>query len=242
MEKRQKSKVCFPLPDCLLSINRSELRQEQEEDLSLKELFQQVHPSDELENAVPGYFHKDGLLVRKWLPQSDSFVGDAIFQVIIPIRLRPEILHTAHNTTGHLGVKKTYDSVLRYFYWPRLKRDISAYVKTCHTCQTGKTNQCIKPAPWCPVSASSQPFEHRLIDCIGPLPKSKTGSMYLFILMCLSTHYPAAYPLHNITTKSVVKALSQFISVFGIPKISQVIKEHLLSYRMIERKLLHQKT
>ena len=39
--------------------------------------------------------------------------------------------------------------------------------------------------------------------------------------MCLSTRYPAAYPLHNITTKSVVKALTQFISVFGIPKVIQ---------------------
>jgi len=91
VEKKQKSKVCFPLPDCLLSVTRSELRQEQEEDLSLKELFQQVCPFDELESAVPGYFLKDGLLVRKWVPWSDSFVGDAIFQVVVPTRLKPEI-------------------------------------------------------------------------------------------------------------------------------------------------------
>lgn len=70
----------------------------------------------------------------------------------------------------------------------------------------------------CPVSPTSQPFEHLFIDCVGPLPKSKAGSMYLLTVMCLSTRYPAAYPLHNITTKSVVKALSQFISVFDIPK------------------------
>lgn len=33
--------------------------------------------------------------------------------------------------------------------------------------------------------------------------------------------YPAAYPLRSITAKSVVKALSQFISVFGIPEVIQ---------------------
>ncbi|KAL1277255.1 hypothetical protein QQF64_023928 [Cirrhinus molitorella] len=39
--------------------------------------------------------------------------------------------------------------------------------------------------------------------------------------MCTSTRYPAAYPLRTITAKSVVKALTQFVSVFGIPKIVQ---------------------
>lgn len=39
--------------------------------------------------------------------------------------------------------------------------------------------------------------------------------------MCQSTRYPAAYPLRTITSRSVVKAFSQFISVFGIPRVIQ---------------------
>lgn len=39
--------------------------------------------------------------------------------------------------------------------------------------------------------------------------------------MCQSTRYPAAYPLRSITAKAVVRALSQFISAFGIPKVIQ---------------------
>ncbi len=38
--------------------------------------------------------------------------------------------------------------------------------------------------------------------------------------MCQATRYPAAYAIQRITTKAVVKALTQFISNFGIPKIS----------------------
>ena len=45
-------------------------------------------------------------------------------------------------------------------------------------------------------------------------------SQYLLTVMCQVTCYPAAY-LRTITAKSVVKALSQFISIFGIPKIIQ---------------------
>ncbi len=39
--------------------------------------------------------------------------------------------------------------------------------------------------------------------------------------MCQSTRYPAAYPLRSITTKSILKALTSFMSVFGIPKTIQ---------------------
>uniref|UniRef100_A0A3B3XS13 ribonuclease H n=1 Tax=Poecilia mexicana TaxID=48701 RepID=A0A3B3XS13_9TELE len=39
--------------------------------------------------------------------------------------------------------------------------------------------------------------------------------------MCQNTRYPAAYPLHTLTAKSVVRALMQFIGIFGIPKVIQ---------------------
>ena len=47
--------------------------------------------------------------------------------------------------------------------------------------------------------------------------------------MCQSTRYPAAYPLRSITTKAVVKALTQFISVFGIPKVIHMFGQVLRS-------------
>ena len=105
---------------------------------------------------------------------------------------------------------------------PTLKRDVAAFVKTCHTCQiVGKPNQSIKPAPLHPIPAVGQPFERLLIDCVGPLPPSKSGSMHLLTVMCQTTRYPAAFPMRSINTKSIVKALSQFISVFGIPQVIQ---------------------
>ncbi len=182
-----------------------------------------MRPVEEMESVAHGYFLEEGMLLRKWLPQGDTFVGDATFQIVVPFKLREGILRTAHDmVAGHLGVKKTYDKIFRYFYWPRMKKDISACIKTCHTCQlTGKPNQTIKPAPLHPIPAVSQSFEHLVIDCVGPLPKSKSGSMYLFTVMCQTTRYPAAYPLRNITTKSIMKALTQFMSVFGIPKVIQ---------------------
>lgn len=98
--------------------------------------------------------------MRKWVPQGDCFEGDEFLQVVTPSSVRQTVLEVAHDgVAGNLGVRKTYDRVLRHFYWPRLKRDISAFVKTCHTCQlTGKPNQSTKPAPLYPITVVDQPF------------------------------------------------------------------------------------
>ena len=103
-----------------------------------------------------------------------------------------------------------------------MKRDIAQFIKTCHICQlAGKNNQSIKPAPLCPIPSVGKPFEHIIIDCVGPLPTSKSGCAYLLTVMCQSTRYPAAYPLRSITTRALVKSLTQFISIFGIPRVIQ---------------------
>lgn len=122
----------------------------------------------------------------------------------MPSRFCSMVLQISHEESGHLGVRKRYDRILRYFFWPRLKRDISAYLKSCHSCQlTSKPNQSLKPAPLCPIPAIGQPFENVIIDCVGPLPPSKSGASYLLTVMCQITRYPAAYPLRMITASAL---------------------------------------
>ena len=207
------------LPDCL---HREELISAQSKDERLSELIASALPADHMKNAEVGYFMLDGILVRKWL-QRDGELEVDIVQIVIPDSLKTLVLKTGHGEiTGHFGVRKTYKRLLQHFYWHRIKKDVAAFIKTCHVCQiTGKPNQCIKPAPLHPIPAVGRPFEHLIVDCVGPLPPSKSGSAYLLTVMCQSTRYPAAYPLRSITTRSIVKALSQFISIFGIPKVIQ---------------------
>ncbi|XP_062373894.1 uncharacterized protein LOC134062039 [Sardina pilchardus] len=202
------------------SLSREELAKEQRQDSSLQPLFDRVSP--EKDKIESGYFLHGEVLVRKWIPHFGRYVGKPMMQIVIPESVRPLVLKTAHDNMGHLGVKKTYDYLMQYFYWPRIKRDVSKFIRTCHTCQlTGKPNQAIKPVPLSPIAVASNPFDHLIIDCVGPLPKSKSGNAYLLTIMCQTTRYPAAYPLRSIKVKPVVKALTQFISFFGIPKVIQ---------------------
>ena len=124
--------------------------------------------------------------------------------------------------SGHLGINKTYHKIINHFYWPGLKSDVSKYCKTCHTCQmVGKPNQTIPKAQLQPIPAFDEPFSRILIDCVGPLPRTKSGNEYLLTIMCTSTRFPEAIPLRNIKTKSIVKALIKFFTFVGLPKSVQ---------------------
>ncbi|KAL2077768.1 hypothetical protein ACEWY4_027272 [Coilia grayii] len=222
LERLSSDCVGLDLPVLPPTLSREEVAVAQKEDKDLAGLFTVALSQEEMRSAANGYSVVNDLLVRKW-SQNHGEVVDPIVQIVVPKQFRDVVLRTAHgDVAGHFGIRKTYQQLLLHFYWPGMKRDVVKFIKCCHACQlTGKPNQAIKPVPLCPIPAVGKPFEHLIIDCVGPLPPSKSGCTYLLTVMCQSTRYPAAYPIRSITTKAVVRALTQFISIFGIPKVIQ---------------------
>ncbi len=174
----------------------------------------------------PAVFLLDnGVLVRRWSPSSgDEFDCGVVVQIVIPAVYRDQILSLAHESpwAGHLGVNKTYDLILRHFFWPGQKSDVVKHCRTCRTCQVvGKPNQVIPPAPLRPIPVVGEPFERVLVDCVGPLPRTKAGHQYLLTIMCTSTRFPEAVPLRKITANVVTRALTKFFTTFGLPRTVQ---------------------
>ena len=163
---------------------------------------------------------------EKWrpfdVPADDEWA--VYHQIVVPKSYHHEILSIAHESpmSGHLGINKTYHKIINHFYWPGLKSDVSKYCKTCHTCQmVGKPNQTIPKAQLQPIPAFDELFSRILIDCVGPLTRTKSGNEYLLTIMRTSTRFPEAIPLRNIKTKSIVKALVKFFTFVGLPKSVQ---------------------
>ena len=207
-------------------LSKSRLIQEQQTDPEISKLIFRALPEDEISQVPMCYYIKNGILMRKWrpfdLPADDEWA--VYHQIVVPKSYRHEILGIAHESpmSGHLGINKTYHKIINHFYWPGLKSDVSKYCKTCHTCQmVGKPNQTIPKAQLQPIPAFDEPFSRILIDCVGPLPRTKSGNEYLLTIMCTSTRFPEAIPLRNIKTKSIVKALIKFLTFVGLPKSVQ---------------------
>ncbi len=210
--------------DLLLSIDRTTFAAEQKQDSSLACCKYSAVTREDIASKPIGYFYEDGVLMRKWTPStSDNSGWDTIYQMVVPKCFREQVMSVAHdNVAGHLGVTKTLYRVMRHFFWPKIKSAVTKYCRSCHTCQmVGKPNQAVPPAPLKPIPAIGEPFERVIIDCVGPLPKTKSGYTYLLTIMCAATRYPEAIPLRSLRAKAIVKALTFFFSTFGLPKVVQ---------------------
>lgn len=164
--------------------------------------------------------------MRKWRP-TDVCVDDEWSvrnQIVIPKTYRAEVLSLAHETPlgGHLRINKTHEKIIRHFYWPGIRKDVVEFCRTCHVCQmVAKPNQSISKAPLSPIPAFDEPFSNVMIDCVGPLPKTKKGHQYLLTIMCASTRFPEAIPLRNIKAKTIIDSLIKFFTLVGLPKSIQ---------------------
>uniref|UniRef100_A0A8W8MZ15 Integrase catalytic domain-containing protein n=1 Tax=Magallana gigas TaxID=29159 RepID=A0A8W8MZ15_MAGGI len=203
-------------------LTRDRLISEQESDLETKGLSTQVLSPEEAEKVPICYYKNQGVLMRKWRPRDAPVDHEwqVHHQIVVPRAYRQTVIGLAHDTpmSGHLGIKKTYCRVLAHFFWPKMRKDVVEYCRSCHVCQVvGKPNQKIPPAPLIPIPAFDEPFTKVIIDCVGPLPKTKVGNQYLLTIMCASTRFPEAIPLRNIKSRTIVNALTKFFTNVGLP-------------------------
>ncbi|KAJ8038347.1 hypothetical protein HOLleu_15742 [Holothuria leucospilota] len=205
------------------TLHRDQLSVQQQHDEELQPLIAGALTEDESKDVPVCFYFKNNILMRKWRPPDAPLDEEwrIYHQIVVPRTYRREILSIAHEMpfAGHLGVNKSYHRILSHFYWPKLKSDVAKFCKTCHSCQmVGKPNQNIPAAPLKPIPAFEEPFSRVIIDCVGPLPKSRAGHQYILTIMCASTRFPEAIPLRNIKARTVLQALLKFFTLFGLPK------------------------
>lgn len=57
----------------------------------------------------------------------------------------------------------------------------------------GIANLVVPPASLHLTSAVGEPFEWVIVDSVGPLPRSKSGNMFLLTIMFSTTRFPGLY-------------------------------------------------
>ena len=131
-----------------LGVGRSQLVEAQQSDPSLSPCVAAVVEKSNLANYSTAYFFDGYVLMRKWAPPNSDHDWRSVFQVVVPKPYRTQVLSVAHDhdLSGHLGVRKTYNRVLKHFFWPAMMSDVSSYCNSCRVCQVaGKPNQVIPP-------------------------------------------------------------------------------------------------
>ena len=201
------------LPRHALDISADELKTLQETDPTL------VGIRDTLDGwgSTAGFFRRNGLIYREWVPRGHNGAQMAIEQLVLPLQCRKTVLQLAHQLAGHLGRDKTTRRILQRFYWPTMHRDVAQFCKACGPCQ--KTSHYKgKRAPLVPLPIMDVPFQRIAMDIVGPLPRSRSGNRYILVICDYATRYPEAVPLKSIEAERIAEELIKLFARVGIPE------------------------
>lgn len=134
---------------------------------------------------------------------------------------RPDILRKCHDDpcAGHPGVLKTFYRVSQKFYWPKMKSDITRYVRRCSICRKNKPEQSKPAGLMQPHQVANKPFEIITCDLIGPLPRSTRGYKFILVILDNFSKFMTAIPLRNSTASLVCKAIEDnWLLIYGQPR------------------------
>ncbi|XP_077541014.1 uncharacterized protein LOC144153239 [Haemaphysalis longicornis] len=207
-------------PTLISDVSAGEMREDQQADETLLRCFEAQRRGTRStckRNGSCGFFLRDGLLFREYVPQS----GAPSVQLVVPEQHRYKVLHLAHAglMAGHLGRAKTIDRILADFFWPGLHGDVKRFIASCDICQRTVDRGTVRRVPLERVPLVDTPFRKVAIDIVGPLkPTTRRGNRYILTLVDYGTRFPEAVALPSIETERVAEALLQIFSRVGVPE------------------------
>lgn len=193
-------------------ISTDEWIEEQSKDPALDVLRERVgnDMSKECETLIT---LEKGMLYRHF----KSPTKEVIKQLVVPTEFRRQILQLGHDIpmTGHLGIKKTREKILKYFFWPGIFNDTKQNCRACPKCQKGTSKTQVSKVPFVQIPRIDVPFQQIAIDMVGPLPRTKRGNQYVLVICDYATKYPVEIPLRSQEAEVVAEAMVEVFSRLG---------------------------
>ena len=118
--------------------------------------------------------------------------------------------------------------VSKNYFWPKISKNVSTFVKSCHGCQSAKPARTINPKPR-PFPVPETRFTHLHTDVVGPLPESE-GMKYILTILCRKSKWLKAVPIPQATSLNCCNAFIRgWLSRYGCPE--EIICDNGLTYQ-----------
>ena len=137
-------------------------------------------------------------------------------QIVLPKILRKFAIQASHMT--HLGSEKTYQCLIRKYWWQRVYADTRNYVNSCHVCGEVKPNR-QKRREFGNNPIPKEPGEFLSIDICGRFP---TG-FYVVSFIDNFSRRIQLYPVRNIKTETVAEAILKYMTAYG--KVKYILSD-----------------
>ena len=97
--------------------------------------------------------------------------------------MREKFIQEKYNgvLSGHFGVNKTQKLISRFYFWPKMNRDISQYVEYCVACQNVKGTSS-NAGLYQPLPIPSRPWECLRMEFVVGLPRTKQGFDSIYVV------------------------------------------------------------
>ena len=177
-----------PVGKFIVMIKRGEFRDVAEQDAFLASMPSKVGKSLKQYMNVAGSRDFDEFEIRnaKLFFVDTNRLKEPRYRFVVPLRLRARVLTANHDaaSAGHRGFDKTYEAMMRLYFWFGMYADTKAWVKSCPACAKGKRRTIAghgtaKHMGLMPMKFA--PYERVVIDLIGPLPESRDGMKHILI-------------------------------------------------------------
>jgi hypothetical protein len=107
----------------------------------------------------------------------------------VPESARTEVIEAVHSTpeTGHPGLAKTLFHLQKSYYWPYMHREVSRYLRNCHTCRQAKAPRDRPHGLLNPLPVADRPWKHISMDFVTHLRKTLRGHNAIAPIVCRLT-------------------------------------------------------
>ncbi|XP_024013310.1 uncharacterized protein LOC112087599 [Eutrema salsugineum] len=178
------------------------IRREQAHDLSLKKIFEkQVVGYHKADNGT--YMYRN----RVCVPMNDE--------------LRREVLSQAHQSkfSIHPGNTKMYQDLKRYYHWSGMKRDISAWISQCATCQQVKAEQMAPSGLLQNLPLPEWKWDMVTIDFVTGLPRTLDKKNAIWVIVDRLTKSAHFLPIKKTdgAEQLAQKYIDVIVRLHGIP-------------------------
>ena len=200
------------------STSEDTLEKRQRSDLGLLDIIHHLEnnilPGDDQSARTPILYQDQYTVIEGVLYHLAS---DKTHRVAVCDSDRMKLVQQRHggNSGGHLGDAKVYGMLSRHYWWPRMRKDVARWCKSCLACATRHVGCAVKPL-LTPVPVGG-PF-----DCVGvdvvQLPVIKKGHKYAVVLMDYLAKWPEVFPTKDQTAPTITKLLvEEIICHHGVP-------------------------
>lgn len=181
----------------------------QMQDNKLSNIIIQLREGNACSDVQNNYVIKNDRLYKKTLN------GE---RLVVPAFARWKLMQKFHDQIGHVGLKRCEEIIKTDYWFPKMTRFITKYVRSCLECAYGKGNYGKLSGELHPIPKSSIPMETLHIDHLGPFSRTTKGYQYILMIIDGFSKFLIARPTRTISSVETVAILKDVFSLFGYPK------------------------